>query len=192
MYNMTVNLQVPYKSQQDNVYNPSGSCNVTSMAMCLSYLGLKLEDVEGTEDQLEDRLYNYCYNHGLSRHDPYDLQKLVNAVGKPKNIIDDFTACGTLDDITIALDRGYPCVIHGYFTRFGHIIVIKGYDVVKKSGYRVFYVNDPWGEYYEDGYDTSVSGENLEYSFNLISAVCSPESASNPQHFWLHRLQISK
>ncbi|HEY9838056.1 MAG TPA: peptidoglycan-binding domain-containing protein, partial [Vampirovibrionales bacterium] len=30
----SVRLNVPFKSQMDNYYNPSGACNVTSIAMC--------------------------------------------------------------------------------------------------------------------------------------------------------------
>lgn len=171
-------LNVPYKSQRDNKYNPSGSCNVTSIAMCLAYLGIK---GDGSENQLEDQLYRYCEEKGLSRHDPNDLAYMVNT--KYKGLIKDtFTSQGTIDTIKKAIDAGNPCVLHGYFTRFGHIIVIKGYNATG------FIVNDPWGEYYADGYDTSASGEGLCYSYNLISKVCSPESVSNPKDMWVHVL----
>lgn len=169
-------LQVSYKSQRDNKYNPSGSCNVTSIAMCVCFHGIK---GDGSEKQLEDQLYRYCQETGLSRHDPNDLAYMVNE--RFQGIVKDaFTNHGTFDDIRKAIDEGNPCVVHGYFTQFGHIIVIKGYD---DTG---FIVNDPWGEYHSDGYDTSVSGEGLHYSYKLMARVCSPESEKNPCNIWLH------
>lgn len=38
-------LQVPYRSQRDNVENPTGSCNVTSIALCLLFLGKRIHQV---------------------------------------------------------------------------------------------------------------------------------------------------
>ena len=49
-----VNLPVPYLSQLDNRYRPSGTCNVTSVAMCLMYFNIKPET---KEPQLEDELF---------------------------------------------------------------------------------------------------------------------------------------
>ncbi|MEG4110067.1 peptidoglycan-binding protein, partial [Microcoleus sp. S13_C5] len=34
----TVRLGIPYHSQMDNLNNPTGSCNVTSLAMCMDFL----------------------------------------------------------------------------------------------------------------------------------------------------------
>lgn len=171
-------LKVPYKSQRDNKYNPSGSCNVTSIAMCLEYFGARSTD---PQTQLEDELYGLCQSAGLSRHDPNDLAYMVNRYYQ-KYATDTFVSDGSVDDIKKAIDNDSPVVIHGYFTRSGHIIVIKGYDD------KGFIVNDPWGEYYAEGYDTSVSGEGLHYSYGLIARTCSPESEQNPTNFWIHTI----
>jgi uncharacterized protein YvpB len=169
----------PYFPQYDNEINPSGACNVTSVAMCLAYGGIR---GDGSMPQLEDQLYRLCERYGYSRHDPYGLAALVNERFGPSGMRDDFTSTGTLEDIKEAIDAGQPCVIHGYFTRFGHIVVIKGYND------KGFVVNDPWGEYYSTGYDLTVDGEGLTYSYGLISRLCSPESPSNPRHIWLHKI----
>jgi len=166
-------LAVPYLSQLDNTYNPYGSCNVTSVAMCLYYLGMPRR--EGT--QLEDELYLKMESLGRSRHNPYDLKYLIETYPGYKDV---FRENGSFADIRSAIDAGHPVIVHGYFTSFGHIVVIRGYD---DTG---FLVNDPYGEWFSTGYDNSRSGERLHYSHDLIARTCSPESRGNPAHIWLH------
>jgi len=106
---------------------------------------------------------------GLSRWDPYDLATMARNYG----LIDDFTMQGRLSDIRKAIAEGRPCIIHGYFTSFGHIVVVRGYD---QYG---FFVNDPYGEWTSSGY------LNNHYSNALIQSKCSPEGEA---YIWLHRL----
>jgi hypothetical protein len=165
----------PYFSQLDNLNNPSGSCNVTAIAMCLHYLGIK----PPRSGQLEDEMYEKMIAMGLNRHDPLHLKRLAESY---PGIKDEFTNTGTLEDIRHALDEGKPCVIHGYFTSFGHIVVVVGYH---DTG---LIVHDPYGEWFESGYDTATSGEGLHYSYGMISRLCSPESVQSPRDIWLHRI----
>lgn len=162
-------LNVPYKSQLDNRYNPSGSCNVTSIAMCLSYLGVQPSSV----DQLEDELYRYMDRKGLNRLSPFDLATVVRDYGKK----DYYTVWGTIDGCCDHIDKGFPCVIHGYFTSFGHIVVVVGYD---SQG---FIVHDPFGEWFSTGYRNDLSGAYLHYSYALIRRVCIPDG-----QFWVHHI----
>lgn len=166
----------PFDSQRDNEENPDGACNVTSIAMCL--LNTKIVG-DGSRRQLADQLYDRCTRNGWSRHEALSLKRLAESY---PGIYDDYTDCGTINDIKLAIANGYGCVLHGYFTRYGHIIVGKGYD---KRGLRV---NDPWGEWYPGGYDHSATGEDLHYSWNLIARLCSEESIGNPSNIWLHRI----
>ena len=164
----------PYFPQTDNRYNPSGACNVTSIAMCLSYFGLR----PTRETQLEDEFYDFLIQQGRSRHDPYDLKWLV----EQKGFKDDFREKATVEDVKKWLAQGKPVVIHGYFTRFGHIVVIVGYN---KDG---FVVHDPYGEYWDSGYDintdwANAKGKGLVYSYSLIERTCSPEG---PGNMWCH------
>ena len=162
-----IKLNVPFKSQLDNRLNPTGSCNVTSIAMCLAYLGVQPQGV----DQLEDELYRYMQRQGLSRHSPGDLAQVVRDYGKK----DDFTVWGTFERCRNHIAAGNPCVIHGYFTSFGHIIVLVGYDD------KGFIVHDPYGEWFASGYRTDLSGEFLHYSYGLIERTCIPDG-----QFWVH------
>jgi hypothetical protein len=160
-------LNVPFKSQLDNQLNPTGACNVTSIAMCLAYFGVEPQGV----DQLEDELFLYMQRKGLSRHSPEDLARVVRDYGKK----DDFTVWGTFERCRNHIAAGNPCVIHGYFTSFGHIIVLVGYDD------KGFIVHDPYGEWFSSGYRTDLSGEFLHYSYNLIQRTCIPDG-----QFWVH------
>lgn len=172
---MPVLSKFPYFSQLDNARNPYGSCNVTSISMCLSYLGI----VGNGNGQLEDQMYDRCAAKSWSRHDPFALKKLAESYPGVK---DELTTRGKVSDIIGAIDKGKPCVLHGYFTKFGHIIVVKGYDS------KGLIVNDPYGEWMASGYDTQKTGEGLNYSYKMIARVCSPESVGEPHDIWFHAL----
>lgn len=164
----TVKLAIPYKSQLDNQENPTGSCNVTSLAMCLEFLGAKRKTTAG---QFEDELYRFAQDKGLSRHDPHDLAIIVESYG----LRDDFRTDATIEQVQDWLADGKPIVIHGYFTSFGHIVVLTGFDE------RGFIVNDPYGEWTANGYRTDLSGKNVNYSYNMIRTLCIPDGS-----FWVH------
>jgi uncharacterized protein YvpB len=167
----TVKLNIPYFSQLDNEENPTGSCNVTSLAMCLTYLGAKRNPSYSQFAQFEDELYNYALDNDLSRHDPHDLAVIVEAYG----CRDDFRTNATIDEVKAWLAAGKPIVTHGYFTSFGHIVVLTGFDD------RGFLVHDPYGEWTSSGYRTDLSGKYVNYSYNLIRNVCIPDGS-----FWVH------
>ena len=59
----SVKLNVPWFSQLDNQLNPHGACNVTSVAMCLSYFGLP----SPSGWQLEDEFYQCCEDNDLQQ-----------------------------------------------------------------------------------------------------------------------------
>jgi uncharacterized protein YvpB len=170
----TVKLDIPYKSQRDNYNNPDGACNVTSLAMCLEFLSIPRR---GSSGQYEDELYEYALNKSLSRHSPYDLAKIVNAYGA-KDLFDSTSSMKAVKDW---LASGKPVVTHGYFTSFGHIVVLVGYD---STG---FIVHDPYGEWYASGYDRNdPSGNNTKgkfkhYSYQLIERTCACDN-----EFWVH------
>lgn len=168
-----INLKVNYFSQLDNRLNPFGSCNVTSFAMVLDYYHVPRNPAYSGYSQFEDELYRFCEINNLNRHSPYDLRDLFNlyAAGKA---IDYFTFKASIEQCQESIEAGNPCIFHGYFTRFGHIIVVRGFD---DTG---FFVNDPYGEWFSTGYRTDLSGENLHYSYDLIKRLCIDSQ------FWVH------
>lgn len=155
-----INLSVPYFFQLENRLDPFGSCNCSSIAMVMAYYGLKAKD---PNIRLPDELNSYIKSKGWSRHSPYDLQKVVQDYGFKA----EFKTTRSIEDIKNAIKSGIPVVLFLYLTRFGHIIVAKGYDETK----RVFYINDSYGEYFLEGYRTDFSGANVKYSYDLIEKV---------------------
>jgi uncharacterized protein YvpB len=166
----SVKLDVPYKSQLDNQENPTGSCNVTSLAMCLEFLGA----VRKRKDcQFEDELYRYAESQDLDRHSPHDLASIVEAYG----CRDEFRTDATVAQVKASLCAGKPVVVHGYFTTSGHIVTLVGFD---QTG---FFVHDPYGEWNDWGYNTQNSGKCLHYSYRMMVNTCMPDGS-----FWVHFL----
>jgi len=163
-------LNVPHLSQHDNEYHPSGTCNLTCAAMVLRFHGIKPRK---PGMQFEDELFEFVWDNKLSRHSPEDIAKVIRAFGCQ----DRFTWNGTIVEIKQSIDAGNPCIIHGMFTREGHIVVARGYD---EKG---LIVNDPNGEFFEHGYDTRASGAGLHYSYGLIKRTCAYDS-----EFWVHHV----
>jgi lysozyme len=165
-------LDVPYLSQRDNKYRPHQTCNITSVAMVLKYLGADIDNDPRIQD--EDELYlkmikqygqDSIYYHGK-------LKELIESYGFKDNFITDGTSVQVIENI----DKGFPVILSGKFTGSGHIVVIRGYDQ------NYFYVNDPYG-YYDDNRHKYVSenGENVKYSYAMIRRLSYANTAG-----WIH------
>lgn len=170
-----VKLTVPYYDQLDNSEEPYGTCNVTSIAMCLAYLGAARKE---PGRRFADELHDYCESHGLDRHSPDALAKVVEAYGCK----DVFSTTASFQRVKEWLIQGNPVVVHGYFTASGHIVTIIGYNN------RGFIVNDPYGELMYTSYnpsasyyDTYASGAGLCYSYNMMYQTC-----CGGNQFWAH------
>lgn len=177
MIPMPTLLTVPYFDQLENVDHPWGSCNVSSLAMSLLFLGAKTK----TSRRFPDELDEYCSTHNLDRHSPQDLAIVAAAYG----IKDTFTTTATIESVKAWLRSGKPAIVHGYFTSpSGHIVCLIGCD---DAG---FFVNDPYGEYFADGYDRNdinnqTKGKGQHYSDQLIRRCCIGSDGS----FWVHMME---
>lgn len=197
---MAVNLNVPYFNQYDNEIEPDRTCGATSAAMCLAYF--KVPDF-GSMKQFEDDVKNRFDSLGLNHGAPSDIRILIERLG----LRDNLTMTGRVSDITRALDGGEVCILHGYWTNSGHILVIRGYT---DNG--DFYVNDPAGEWFYGGYSRNsrngndTKGENKVYSRKLISSAANSDSLRGALRYydtwnsneiestatmWLHRVSGS-
>jgi uncharacterized protein YvpB len=173
---LAIKLSVPYFDQLENSDHPWGSCNVTSLAMALLFLGAKPRNIHRFPDELDE----YCDAHGLDRHSPQDLATVASAYG----IKDHFSTSNTIESVKTWLRSGKPAIVHGYFSQSGHIICLIGCD---DTG---FFVNDPYGNWFADGYDRNdanneTKGKGLHYSNELIQRVCIGDDKS----FWVHLLE---
>jgi hypothetical protein len=130
--------------------------------------------------QLEDELFDWIAAKGFDYHDHAALEMAANFWGH-KRCIDRFVSNGTIEMAKKHLLGGNPVVTAGYFTDFGHIVLLRGYD---ESG---FFVNDSYGEYFADGYRHLGQGENLHYSYDLIRRTCEVDG-----FLWLHLFEKVK
>lgn len=139
-------LALKHRIQLDNSLYPTGSCNTTSVAMVVEFL-TNFSRVPSTIDnqpygQFEDKLLAYCDLVGLSRHEHDHLRELLELCG----VVDDLRLDGTAKQIRAHIDKGFPCISAGFYTSFGHIVVISGYND------RGFVIHDPYGEWCAEGY----------------------------------------
>ncbi|WP_445245586.1 glycosyl hydrolase 108 family protein [Microcoleus sp. OTE_8_concoct_300] len=161
---MAINHNVPYFSQEDNEIEYWRTCGPTSAAMCLKYFNVPdLGSFPQYEDDVKARFDRLGIDHGS----PDGIRRLLEGLG----LRDDLTMKGSLSDITRSLDSGEICILHGFWTQPGHILVIRGYN--DKGD---FFVNDPHGEWFYGGYSVNSQfspdnkGENKLYSRRLISS----------------------
>lgn len=164
-----MNLPITWFSQLDNKFKPTGTCNVTSVAMCLYYYGIRPQK---RNQQLEDELFLLVESKGWDRHVHEHLRRLFIEYG----VFDEFKMDATWDEVKLHLANKKPVVISGKFTSSGHILVLRGYDD------KGFWVNDPNGEFFHSGYRTDLSGENLHYSYKLVQS----KSYSGTDATWAH------
>ena len=85
------------------------------------------------------------------------------------------------------LDQGQPVIVHGYFTGFGHVLVVTGYG----PGY--YTVNDPagkWNQQFKEviyGYDSSI-GKGIKYSASAFELAISSLNGSNYAPLWYYKV----
>ena len=168
---------VPYFYQYDNNLYPGASCQNTSIAMVLSYLGWR-----GTPDEITRR-----YGKDWAQS-PAGLAALFNLYVDREGLSMRIqpTTAGTLSGLRAELDRGHPVIIHGYFTSYGHVAVVLGYD---DYGY---YLNDPagrWSEYFKGGYSGGGSGRGVYYSKASFEAAVATSDGYSSLPMWYHALR---
>ena len=128
-------LEVPYFTQRDNTRSPGGTCNVTSYAMDLTFLGAKRKYAY-LFDQFEDELSWMLEQNQRDRHSHEDLAWMGRQYGMNAR----FNVNRTFEQIRAEIRAGFPVVVSGTFTRAGHIVVLVGLQG------QDFVANDPWGD----------------------------------------------
>ena len=145
--------------------------------MVLAYLGW-----QGVPDDITQR-----YGKDLAQS-PAGLAQVFNAYAQENGFSERLhpNTNGTLSGLRAELDRGQPVIIHGYFTGYGHVLVVVGYD---QGGY---YVNDPagrWSERFKGGYSGGGSGHNTYYTRAAFEAAVATADGYSPLALWYHSLR---
>lgn len=101
--------------------------------------------------------------------DPYVMGQYL----RPRVEFYDFKPNASLDDLVTALQRGFKCITHGWFTSSGHVISVVGYRADKTTLGTTFVVDDPWYEFdFSSGTYTRKSGDNVLYSAVGMYSYC--------------------
>lgn len=169
---------VPYFYQYNNSNNPGGSCQNTAMAMVLKYYGATSET--------PDDISNY---YGTSQAQTVSgWQSVFNSEAQyfGLNVRDAGTTTGSITKVRQLLDEGKPVVVHGYFTTYGHVITLVGFDGT------YYYANDPagkWNEVYQgggySGYN-STEGNYVKYHKDALEYAIAPDG-----NVWMHEIYFT-
>ena len=170
-------LNVPYYYQFHNQYSPSSSCQNTSVAMLLNFVGVHV-----TPDDITRR-----FGKDLAQS-VGGLKQVFNTYAREHGVRQlSSTSQGRFEALKAALDNGSPVIIHGMFTAAGHVVVVTGYT---QDGY---YVNDPagaWSERFMGGYpgSSSTAGRGIFYSKRAFEVAVGTLNGSTFEPLWMHNL----
>lgn len=143
---------------------------LSSIAMALSYLKAERKFRFQSLPNLEEEIYEYARESKYPLNSPESLGKIIKEYGKHER----FTKSGTIEQIEDWLDGGFPVVLYGYFTPFGHIVAVTGYSQSQ------FLIHDSAGCWYRTGYRTDLPG-SYEMDYGLIEEICGPDG-----FLWAH------
>jgi hypothetical protein len=167
-------LELPYYYQYANSINPGGSCQNTSMAMVLKKYGASVST--------PDSISSY---YGTSQAQTVTgFQTVFNseAVFYGLSIRDSGTSQGTIAEMREILESGMPVVVHGFFTSYGHVMVVLGYE---NGQYEVHDPAGQWNETYQGGgYGgwNPTAGRYGKYNAAAFEAAIAPDNL-----VWMHR-----
>lgn len=170
---------VPYFYQYNNAMFPSATCQNTSIAMVLKYYGWN-----GVPDSI-------TAVHGKDKAQyPAGLAAVFNDVAEASGIAERLVAItnGTIAGLKGLLTSGQPVIVNGYFTSYGHVLVVTGYA----NGY--YTVNDPagiWNGVFKatGGYSgSSSSGKGIAYPAGAFETAISSLSGSDYAPLWYYKV----
>ena len=172
----------PYYPQRDNKYHPSGTCNVTSLAMVLAYHGIKPTGKNQLEDELflrlqkPDALAEFERSYPSLKKKGYKPRHIHGMLGwlvKQYGFNWKYSEATTRDQIDNHGKTIGPMIVSGSFTSSGHIICLTGMTIRNDM-----IVHDPWGDW-DKGYRQSRNGkfriynrENMEKILSGLNATC--------------------
>lgn len=180
--------RTPYYPQRDNEYHPSGTCNVTSLAMVLAFHGVAPAD---PANQLEDELFARLQEPDAIAEFNRSYPQLKKMGYKPRHVhgmlgwlAQKYGFCWKFSESTsrsqinnFGATTG-PMIISGSFTRAGHIVTLVGMTAGDD-----LIVHDPWGDW-NSGYRDR-NGKFRIYTREDMEKVL---SGKNRTHKRTHRI----
>ena len=136
----------------------------------------------------DDITYEWGKNYAQS---PAGLATVFNSIAEHSGIQQrlQHVTNGTLNQLRTELDNGNPVITHGYFTGYGHVVVVLGHN---SEGY---WVNDPageWSETFKGGYPYGWNadvGRAIFYQKNEFEKAISTWDGYNPAPLWFHKIR---
>mgnify|MGYP001225817896 FL=1 len=113
---------------------------------------------------------------------PAGLNQVYSHYSKKSKIETNINA--SPDDLKNALLKGEIVIVHGYFTEYGHVLVVRGFDGDK------YFVNDPagmWSECFKCGYSGSKNGITSYNKKDFEDAVFTSDGKSYLPG-WIHTI----
>ena len=151
----------------------------TSIAMVLGYYGC-----ERTPDQISNT-WGTSY-----AQTPSGLAEVFNYYAAQCGISERLVARtnGTVADVNALLAAGKPVITHGYFTSYGHVLVLVGYDG------QDYIANDPagrWTEVFKGGYYASDGddGQYIRYGEDPTIQAINTLNGSTTYPIWYHEVR---
>jgi hypothetical protein len=92
-----------------------------------------------------------------------------------------------MSDVNALLAAGKPVIVHGYFTSYGHVMVLVGFDGSYYSA------NDPagrWTEVFKGGYYSSDSddGKYIKYDEYPVYQAINTSDGYSVLPIWYHEV----
>ena len=171
--------EVPYFFQYSNMLHPGSSCQNTSVAMVLSHLGW-----QGVPDDITS---SWGKDYAQS---PHNLSSMFNTIAIAEDLSGMLVTntSGSLDEFRSLASTGSILIVHGYFTGYGHVLVVTGYDGTHYT------VNDPagvWRGTFKGGYGRSeaTGGRNIRYNKISFEAAIGTSDGQSHLPLWYHVLR---
>lgn len=188
----SLHWQVPYFSQRDNEFNPTGTCNVTSLAMVLSWAGVtpphgvQLEDELSKEletKEAQDRFRAWYPDLARQGYEPRHVHGMLQWLADKYVGNDRYTESASWDEIYSWLREHGPIITSGHFTAFGHVIVLVGTTTRGD-----FICHDPWGNW-ERGYRRAHNGKFVIYNREQLNDVLKGQDQDHKRAHFISRKQ---
>ena len=163
--------EMDFLSQYDNQYAGPSTCQNTSVAMVLNYY-------EKPNRITPDQIYlKFGKDYAQS---PAGLNSVYSYYATKSQIKTNTSA--SPEFLKSELSQGKTAIVHGYFTRSGHVLVVRSFDGV------YYHVNDPagvWDSCFKCGYSGSYNGVTLYHKTSFEAAVFTSDGYSYLPG-WIH------